>query len=57
MSLKPKFKFIEEREGDHLRRCPDITKLLSYVGKYEFMSLDSGLDKTIEYYNNMKNDQ
>lgn len=57
MNLNPKFEFIKEREGDHLRRCPDISKLLSYVGNYKFISLDSGLDKTIDYYKKIKYDQ
>lgn len=57
MNLKPKFEFIEEREGDHLRRCPNITKLLDYIGDYKFLTLDEGLDKTIEYYKKINYDK
>ena len=55
MNLKPKFEFIKEREGDHLRRCPNITKLLDYTGGYNFLSLEDGLNRTIKYYKNKKN--
>lgn len=44
----PKFEFLEEREGDHLRRSPDISKLLSIIGEYEFISLEDGLDTLIK---------
>ena len=57
MNLKPKFEFIEEREGDHLRRCPNITKLLDYIGDYKFLTLEEGLDKTIEYYKKINYDK
>ena len=50
MNLEPKFEFIEEREGDHLRRCPDITKLIGFIGDYKFITLEDGLNKTIKYY-------
>ena len=57
MNIKPKFEFSKEREGDHLRRCPDISRLLSYVGNYKFMSLSLGLDKTIDYYKKINYDK
>lgn len=50
LDLVPDFKFLEERQGDHLRRNPDITKLLSAVGGFDFTSLDAGLIETINYY-------
>lgn len=53
MNLKPEFEFIKEREGDHLRRCPNINRLLDCIGDYKFLSLDEGLDKTIEFYKNI----
>lgn len=47
MSLEPRIEFGEERDGDHLRRCPDISKLISLVGDYEFISLEEGIRKSI----------
>ena len=47
--LDAKFSFIPGRDGDHLRRRPDISKLLSTIGKYDFMSLDDGLDRILEH--------
>lgn len=38
----------ESRAGDHMRRCPDIDKLLGYVGNYEFKNLDTGILEMIE---------
>lgn len=35
----------ERLEGDRLRRCPDISKLLSVIGSYDFMSLREGLKR------------
>jgi nucleoside-diphosphate-sugar epimerase len=55
MNLKPKFEFTKEREGDHLRRCPNIMKLLDYTGGYNFLSLEDGLKRTIKYYKDKKN--
>lgn len=57
LNVPPKFSFTTERDGDHLRRCPDITKLRTYIGDYEFMSLDDGLDRTIDYYKNLNDDK
>lgn len=47
MNLVPAFEFLPEREGDHKRRCPDTTKLQNAVGKYEYMTLDEGLEKML----------
>ena len=57
MNLKPKFEFINEREGDHLRRCPDITKLIGIIGDYKFLTLEDGLTNTIKYYKKLKYDK
>lgn len=50
MKLEPNFNFMEERSGDHKRRVPDITKLLSQMGSFNFMSLENGIDKMLERY-------
>ncbi len=50
LNLVPEFNFLSERKGDHLRRNPDITKLLSAVGEFNFTSLEAGIIKTIDYY-------
>ena len=47
MELTPAFSFGAEREGDHLRRCPDITKLLSITGDFNFVSLRDGIIKSL----------
>ncbi|MEM9363424.1 MAG: SDR family NAD(P)-dependent oxidoreductase [Bacteroidota bacterium] len=43
----PKFEFLEEREGDHLRRSPDLTKLFSIIGEFEFIGLKEGISTMI----------
>lgn len=47
MDLEPKFEITEDRSGDHMRRRPDISKLLNIVGDYNFIDLDSGLKKCL----------
>lgn len=47
MGLEPKVEFGKEREGDHLRRCPDISLLLSITGEYEFIPLEEGIKKSV----------
>jgi len=47
MGLDPKIEFGKEREGDHLRRCPDISLLFSITGDYDFISLEEGILKSI----------
>lgn len=49
MDLEPKFEITEERSGDHMRRRPDISKLLNVVGDFNFTELDSGLKKCLFY--------
>lgn len=45
--VSPSFIFSESRSGDHLRRCPDISKLFKFISEFEFISLDDGLIKVI----------
>lgn len=47
MNINPQIETTSERSGDHKRRKPDITKLLSIVGEYEFLPLHEGLKKCI----------
>lgn len=49
LKIDPNFEYTKDRKGDHKRRKPDITKLKSVVGDYEFVSLDEGLKKCIEF--------
>ena len=42
--------FLPEREYDHKRRCPDISKLKELISDYPKISLDNGLHKTLESY-------
>jgi nucleoside-diphosphate-sugar epimerase len=48
LGKEPRFEFLPERKGDHLRRCPDITKLRAAVEVSGFLSLDKGLDIMLE---------
>jgi len=41
--------FLKPRINDPLRRCPDITKLSTYVSSPNY-SLEKGLNETIEWY-------
>jgi UDP-glucuronate decarboxylase len=38
-------------EGDMLRRCPDTTKMKALLGR-ELISLENGIQKLVEYYEN-----
>lgn len=44
MDKEPKFVFLEERSGDHKRRCPDLGKLFKFVDKQEFIELENGIE-------------
>ena len=44
MGKEPAFRFLPEREGDHKRRCPDTSKLLSVIGDQKMISLEDGID-------------
>ncbi|MGD1945401.1 MAG: GDP-mannose 4,6-dehydratase [Croceivirga sp.] len=44
---EPKFEFLEEREGDHLRRSPDLNKVFSVIGNYDFIDLQEGISTMI----------
>lgn len=43
-------------KDDPERRCPDITKIRKLVGWEPEISVDEGLEKTIEYYKNLRGD-
>lgn len=43
MNLEHKVEFLEERSGDHKRRCPDLTKLFTYIETREPITLDEGV--------------
>ncbi len=38
------------RSGDHQRRAPSIEKAKKYIGEFEFISLEKGLNEMIESY-------
>ena len=44
--------FTPDREYDTLRRRPDITKLKKYVGEHDFVRLDDGVKKTMNWFEN-----
>jgi nucleoside-diphosphate-sugar epimerase len=43
MNKEPKFCFLPERDGDHMRRCPDTSKLHSVIGARNYISLTEGI--------------
>jgi nucleoside-diphosphate-sugar epimerase len=47
INREPKFIYLPEREGDHKRRCPDITKLSGVIPIDGFVTLDEGVEKMI----------
>ena len=47
MGYTPKIIYLKERDGDHKRRVPDISKLKCIIGDYKFISLNSGISKLI----------
>jgi UDP-glucuronate decarboxylase len=51
MDLNPKFNFLDERSGDHLRRKPSINKLLKEIDKHAFITLKEGVLKILNYKN------
>lgn len=52
MGLDPKFIFLRERAGDHMRRVPNIGKLLNEIGSFEFISLRDGIKKILNFKQN-----
>ncbi len=50
--FKPEF--LPEREYDHKRRCPDISKLKKLIKDYPKISLEEGLKRTILDFKNNK---
>lgn len=49
MGKEPKFNFLQEREGDHKRRCPDTTKLFGVIGRPKNLSLEEGIDQMLTH--------
>jgi nucleoside-diphosphate-sugar epimerase len=47
MGLKPSYETSDDRSGDHMRRQPDISKLLKIVGDYNFIDLETGLSRCL----------
>lgn len=37
----------EPRSGDHSRRCPNVDKLIDFIGDYPFLSLEEGIKKML----------
>lgn len=52
MDLEPQFHYLEERAGDHKRRCPDTKKLMDEIHADSYITLDVGLDRMLESYTN-----
>jgi nucleoside-diphosphate-sugar epimerase len=48
MNREPKFIYLPEREGDHKRRCPDITKLKNIIQMNGFVTLEEGIDRMLK---------
>jgi nucleoside-diphosphate-sugar epimerase len=48
MNKEPEFICLPEREGDHKRRCPDITKLKNTVQMNDFVTLEEGIDRMLK---------
>jgi nucleoside-diphosphate-sugar epimerase len=48
-------KFLSGREYDHKRRQPDISKLKKLINDQPRVTLQEGLEKTIEWVKNKKN--
>ncbi len=46
----PEFNIISPPKGDVRRRCPDITKLREVINFVPKFDMDTGLEKTIEWY-------
>lgn len=44
MGKDPQFHFLQERVGDHKRRCPDTTKLWNAIGTQNYISLEEGIE-------------
>jgi nucleoside-diphosphate-sugar epimerase len=43
LEIKPSLNCLPSRQGDHLRRCPDLNLLKSIVGEYEYHTLEDGI--------------
>jgi nucleoside-diphosphate-sugar epimerase len=48
MNLQPEIISSERRPFDTVRRCPDISKLLSIVGDFDFTPLNIALEKLLK---------
>jgi UDP-glucuronate decarboxylase len=47
---EPSITYLPSSEGDHERRCPDISLQTKLAGEREFVSLDDGLRRCIDWY-------
>lgn len=50
LDLEPRFLYLDEREGDYKRWCPDITKLMDAIHADRYITLDGGLDRMLISY-------
>ncbi len=47
--------YLEGRDADTIRRCPNIDLIRHYIRDHQFTDLESGLKKTIHWYDNFVN--
>ena len=47
LGIEPLLVFTDQRAFDTQRRCPDLSYMLSLVGDYQFIDLDTGLEKML----------
>jgi len=52
-SFEPKY--LEGRDADTIRRCPDIELLRRHIPDFKFRNLESGLIETISWYEKLNN--
>lgn len=45
MGKEPEFEFLPERQGDHMRRRPDTTKIHEVIGESGYIGLTEGLNR------------
>lgn len=56
MNKEIKVKELPETQGSTKRRCPDISKIISYIDYYPTTSLNEGISKTFHWYENKLNE-
>ena len=49
-NLSNQIEYVEDRKGHDLRYAVDITKVKSQIGWCPTTDIDTGLDKTIDWY-------